>query len=64
MHGDCLWPASSVFNLGTVQGNAAVAVLKKALSLQASPAAQLIEAMPQLALATSGAVATQVNRYA
>ena len=56
--------AASSADLGTVQGNAAVAVLKKALSLQAGSVTQLIEALPQPALATSGAVGTQVNRYA
>ena len=56
--------AASSADLGTVQGNAAVSVLKKALNLQASSAAQLIEALPQPALATSGAIGTQVSRYA
>jgi len=51
-------------NLGTVQGQAAVSVLKKALDLQASSAAQLIESLPQPALATSGPLGTQVNTYA
>ncbi|MBC7481908.1 MAG: putative motility protein [Rhizobacter sp.] len=56
--------AASSADLGTVQGNAAVSVLKKALNQQASSAAQLIEALPQPALATSGAIGTQVSRYA
>ena len=56
--------AASSADLGTVQGTAAMSVLKKALNLQASTAAQLIEALPQPALATSGAIGTQVNRYA
>ena len=51
-------------DLGTVQGQAAVSVLKKALDLQASSAAQLIESLPQPALATSGPLGTQVNTYA
>jgi hypothetical protein len=51
-------------DLGSVQGAAAVSVLKKALNLQASSAAQLIEALPQPALASSGSVGTQVNTYA
>lgn len=49
---------------GTVQGAAALSVLKKALDLQASAAAQLIQALPQPALATSGAVGTRVNLFA
>lgn len=55
---------ASAADLSTVQGTAAVAVLKKALNLQASSAAQLIQALPQPGLATSGGVGTQVNTYA
>lgn len=49
---------------GSVQGSAAVMVLKKAIDSQASSAAQLIAALPQPALATSGTLGTQLNRYA
>lgn len=49
---------------GTVQGAAATSVLKKALDLQASSAATLIESLPPPALATSGALGTQVNTFA
>ena len=56
--------AASSADLGTVQGHAAMSVLKKALNLQASSAAQLIEALPQPALASSGSLGTRVNRYA
>lgn len=56
--------AASSADLGTVQGTAAVSVLKKALNLQASSAAQLIEALPQPALASSGASGTQLNHFA
>ena len=49
---------------GSVQGAVAVSVLKKALDQQASSAAQLIQALPQPALATSGSIGTQVNTYA
>lgn len=56
--------AASSADLGTVQGHAAVTVLKKALNLQASSAAQLIDALPQPALASSGSLGTQFNRYA
>jgi Putative motility protein len=55
---------ASAADLGSVQGAAAVSVLKKALNLQASSAALLIQALPQPALASSGAVGTQVNTYA
>ena len=48
----------------TVQGAAAVSVLKKALDLQAASAAQLIQALPQPSLATSCLVGTQVNTFA
>jgi hypothetical protein len=50
--------------LGTVQGAAAVSVLKKAMDIQASQAAQLIAALPEPALASSGSLGTQVNTYA
>lgn len=56
--------AASSADLGTVQGPAAVSMLKKALTLQASSAAQLIEALPQPGLASSGTIGTQVNHYA
>lgn len=49
---------------GTVQSTAAISVLKKAMDAQASTANQLIQSLPQPALATSGAVGTQVNTYA
>jgi hypothetical protein len=55
---------ASTADLGTVQGVAAVSVMKKALNLQASSVAQLIAALPQPALASSGSVGTQVNTYA
>ncbi len=56
--------AATNADLGTVQGSAAVSVLKKALNLQASTAAKLIESLPQPPLATSGAVGTRVNTFA
>lgn len=49
---------------GTVQGTAAVWLVKKAVDLQAASTAQLLEALPQTALATSGSVGTQVNTVA
>ena len=55
---------ASSADLGTVQGAASITVLKKALDAQASTAAQLIEALPQPALAGSGTVGTRLNTYA
>lgn len=49
---------------GSVQGAASVLVLKKALDLQAASATQLIEALPQPALASSGTLGTRVNTFA
>jgi hypothetical protein len=56
--------SASAADPGTVQGAAAVSVLKKALNTQAASVAQLIQALPQPALAPSGTVGTQVNTYA
>lgn len=55
---------ASSANLGSVQGAAAVSVLKKALDLQAASSVQLIESLPQPPLASSGSVGTRVNTYA
>lgn len=41
-----------------------VAVLKKATDIQQSSAQQLLQALPQPPLATSGALGTQVNTFA
>ena len=41
-----------------------ITVLKKALDVQASAAATLLQALPQSALATSGTLGTQVNTFA
>jgi hypothetical protein len=41
-----------------------VAVLKKAIDIQESSAAQLLQALPQPPLATSGSLGTQVNTFA
>jgi hypothetical protein len=52
---------------GTVQGAAAIAVLKKGMDLQAAAAAQLIAALPQPAApapAMSGTLGTQIDTYA
>lgn len=55
---------ASLADPGSVQGAAAVSVLKKALDLQAASAVQLIESLPQPPLASSGSVGTRVNTYA
>lgn len=49
---------------GTVQGAASTAVLRKSLDLQESNAAQLLQALPQPALASSGTLGTRLNVYA
>jgi len=49
---------------GTVQGAAATSVLRKSLDLQESNAAQLLQALPQPALASSGTLGTRLNVYA
>lgn len=41
-----------------------IRVLKKALDIQASSAATLLQALPQPPLATSGTLGTQVNTFA
>jgi hypothetical protein len=50
---------ASSADLSTVQGNAAVSV-----NLQAASTAQLIQSIPQPALASSGSLGTQVNAFA
>lgn len=49
---------------GTVQSVAAISVMKKAMDAQESTANQLIQSLPQPALASSGSVGTKVNTYA
>lgn len=56
--------AAGAADAGTVQGVAAMSVLKKAIDMQASSAAQLIQALPQPALAPSGSVGTRLNAFA
>ena len=55
---------ASIAALDTVQGAAAMSVFKKSLDLQASNAAQLIAALPQVPLATFGLMGTRVNAFA
>ncbi|MEO6279286.1 YjfB family protein [Roseateles sp.] len=50
--------------LGTVQGSASLSILRKSMDLQESTAAQLLQALPQPALATSGTLGTRLNTYA
>ena len=51
--------------LDTVKGQASVAMLRRALDVQAASAAQLIQALPQQpSLASSGNLGTRVNAYA
>jgi hypothetical protein len=54
---------ASAADPGTVAGAASLLVLKKALNMQASSAAQVIQALQQPALATSGALGTRVNTF-
>jgi hypothetical protein len=49
---------------GSVQASAGISVMKKATHLQAAAVAELLQALPQPALATSGTLGTQVNTYA
>ena len=57
--------AASNAAAGTVQGAAATLVLKKATELRTSPAARLVQSLPQQPLlASTGSVGTQVDTYA
>jgi Putative motility protein len=56
--------AASKASPGTVQASAAISMLKKSLDLQESEAAQLLQALPQPSLATSGSLGTQLDTYA
>lgn len=55
---------ASSADLSTVQGAAAVSVMKKAMNLQAASTLQLIQSLPQPALALSGSLGTHVNAFA
>ena len=66
---DAISPTVAVDNAssaspGTVQASAAISMLRKSLDMQESEAAQLLQALPQASLATSGSIGTQVNTYA
>jgi hypothetical protein len=56
--------SASTASAGSVQGAAALSVLKKALNLQAQSASQLLDTLPTPALAISGSLGTLVNTYA
>ena len=56
--------AASSSDPGSVAGAAQILVLKKAIDLQATTSAQLLQALPQPALASSGSLGTQVNAFA
>ncbi|MBU6260828.1 MAG: putative motility protein [Burkholderiales bacterium] len=49
---------------GTVQGSAAISVLKRAIDSQAQGAAQLIAALPQPAPVAAGSPGALLNVYA
>ena len=61
---------SAILNIASTQATSAtsqavnVSVLKKALNLQATNAATLLQSLPQPALASSGSLGTQVNTFA
>lgn len=58
---------ASSADLSTVQGAAAVSVMKKAMNLQAASTLQLIQSVAQPAqpaLASSGSLGTQFNAFA
>lgn len=55
---------ASSADLGTVQGAVSVSLLKKALAMQSAAAMQLLASVPQVPLATSGSVGTQLNTFA
>jgi hypothetical protein len=55
---------ASAATLGTVQGAAALLVLRRSLDVQSSSAAQLIAALPQPAPVSSGLLGHHVNTYA
>ncbi len=56
--------SASAIPAGTVQGAAALLVLKQAMQQQEVNAAQLLEALPQTSLAAEGSLGTQVDTYA
>ena len=55
--------AASDAALGTVQGAASIAVLKKSTDLQVAAVMQLIQALPQPVVAPMGSVGTKVDTF-
>jgi hypothetical protein len=49
---------------GTINSQAAILVLRKALDFEAANNTQLIESLPQTTLATAGSLGTRLNLYA
>ncbi|MCX7272558.1 MAG: putative motility protein [Burkholderiales bacterium] len=49
---------------GTLNVQAAIMVLRKALDFEAANNTQLIESLPQTTLATAGSLGTRLNLYA
>ncbi len=55
---------ASAATLGTVQGSAALSVLKQAMDTQKNAAAQLIAALPQAPQSAAGGLGAFVDTYA
>ena len=49
---------------GTINSQAAIMVLRKALDFEAANNTQLIESLPQPTLATAGSLGTRLNLFA
>ncbi len=49
---------------GTINSQAAILVLRKALDFEAANNTQLIESLPKTTLATAGSLGTRLNLYA
>ncbi len=56
--------SASAMSLANVQAQASISVLRKALDMQASNAAQLLQALPTPAPAPTGAVGTRIDTFA
>jgi hypothetical protein len=56
--------AASAATPGSVQGSAALSILKKSMDAEKNAAAQLIAALPQPPQATSGSLGALVDVYA
>jgi hypothetical protein len=55
--------SASSATTGSVQGAASISVMKQAMNLQATTAAQLLASVQQPVLASSGTLGTRVNAY-